>query len=55
MLVSYQWLQDFLKLDQEPHQLGEKITRTGVEIAEVKHPEERSEERRVGKECRCRR
>ena len=40
MLVSYQWLQDFLKLDQEPHQLGEKITRTGVEIAEVKHPEE---------------
>ena len=40
MLVSYQWLQDFLKLDQDPNELGEKITRTGVEVAEVKHPEE---------------
>ncbi|WEV70403.1 phenylalanine--tRNA ligase subunit beta [Lactobacillus sp. ESL0785] len=40
MLVSYNWLQDFLKLDQDPKQLGEKITRTGVEVAEVKHPQE---------------
>ncbi|BDR60724.1 phenylalanine--tRNA ligase subunit beta [Lactobacillus xylocopicola] len=39
MLVSYQWLQDFLKLEQDPQDLGEEITRTGVEIAEVKHPE----------------
>lgn len=40
MLVSYNWLQDFLTLKQEPAKLGEKITRTGVEVAEVKHPEE---------------
>lgn len=40
MLVSYNWLQDFLKLDQDPSDLAEKITRTGVEVAEVKHPQE---------------
>lgn len=40
MLVSYNWLQDFLDLDEDPKDLAEKITRTGVEIAEVKHPEE---------------
>ncbi|RHW52720.1 phenylalanine--tRNA ligase subunit beta [Lactobacillus bombicola] len=39
MLVSYRWLQDFLKLDQDPEKLAEKITRTGVEVAEVKHPQ----------------
>lgn len=38
MLVSYNWLKDFVKLQVEPHALAEKITRTGVEIAEVKHP-----------------
>ncbi|WEV44249.1 phenylalanine--tRNA ligase subunit beta [Lactobacillus sp. ESL0684] len=38
MLVSYNWLRDFINLDQDPKQLGEKITRTGVEVAEVKHP-----------------
>lgn len=40
MLVSYNWLQDFLKLDQDPHELAEKITRSGVEIASVNHPQE---------------
>ncbi len=30
MLVSYNWLQDFLNLDEDPHDLAEKITRTGV-------------------------
>lgn len=39
MLVSYNWLKDFLKLDQEPNALAEKITRTGVEIAGVEHPQ----------------
>ncbi|KRL63401.1 phenylalanine--tRNA ligase subunit beta [Lactobacillus psittaci] len=38
MLVSYKWLQDFLDLDVEPHELAEKITRTGIEIASVEHP-----------------
>ena len=40
MLVSYNWLQDFLNLDQDPKDLAEKITRTGVEIASVNHPQE---------------
>lgn len=40
MLVSYNWLQDFLYLNQDPKKLGEKITRTGVEIADIKHPKE---------------
>jgi phenylalanyl-tRNA synthetase beta chain len=39
MLVSYNWLQDFLNLDQDPKALAEKITRTGVEIAGVNHPQ----------------
>ena len=39
MLVSYNWLQDFLKLDEDPTVLSEKITRTGVEVAEVRHPQ----------------
>ena len=40
MLVSYNWLKDFLNLDEDPKELGEKITRTGVEIASVDHPAE---------------
>lgn len=40
MLVSYKWLQDFLKLDIDPNELAEKITRTGIEIASVDHPME---------------
>ncbi|MCT7693813.1 MAG: phenylalanine--tRNA ligase subunit beta, partial [Lactobacillus iners] len=39
MLVSYNWLKDFLDLDIEPNELAEKITRTGVEIADVIHPQ----------------
>ncbi|RVU70062.1 MULTISPECIES: phenylalanine--tRNA ligase subunit beta [Lactobacillus] len=39
MLVSFNWLKDFLNLDeQDPKALGEKITRTGVEIASVTRP-----------------
>ena len=53
MLVSYNWLQDFLNLDQEPHALAEKITRTGVEIADVKHPEEGLKKLVVGKVLDC--
>lgn len=40
MLVSYNWLKDFLNLNEDPKDLGEKITRTGVEIASVVHPAE---------------
>ncbi|BAQ56953.1 phenylalanyl-tRNA synthase beta subunit [Lactobacillus acetotolerans] len=39
MLVSYNWLQDFLKLNQDPNKLADEITRTGIEIASVNHPE----------------
>jgi len=53
MLVSYNWLQDFLNLDQEPHALAEKITCTGVEIADVKHPEEGLKKLVVGKVLDC--
>ncbi|NRN74796.1 MAG: phenylalanine--tRNA ligase subunit beta [Lactobacillus helveticus] len=53
MLVSYNWLQDFLNLDQDPHDLAEKITRTGVEIADVKHPEEGLKKLVVGKVLDC--
>ena len=40
MLVSYNWLQDFLDLNEDPKDLAERITRTGVEIADVIHPAE---------------
>ncbi|NMB32051.1 MAG: phenylalanine--tRNA ligase subunit beta, partial [Lactobacillus sp.] len=53
MLVSYNWLQDFLNLDQDPHDLAEKIARTGVEIADVKHPEEGLKKLVVGKVLDC--
>ena len=37
MLVSYNWLKDFLDLDEDPKDLGEKITRTGVETVSYTH------------------
>ena len=53
MLVSYNWLQDFIDLDQDPKALAEKITRTGVEIADVDHPEEGLKKIVVGKVLDC--
>lgn len=53
MLVSYNWLQDFLNLNQNPKDLAEKITRTGVEIAAVDHPEEGLKKLVVGKVLDC--
>ena len=53
MLVSYNWLQDFIKLDQNPNDLAEKITRTGVEVAEVKHPEDGMKKLVVGHIIDC--
>ena len=39
MLVSYNWLKDFLDLDgQDPYELAEEITRSGVEIPDRIHP-----------------
>ena len=39
MLVSYNWLKDFLDLDgQAPYELAEEITRSGVEIPDRIHP-----------------
>lgn len=40
MLVSYNWLKDYLNLVIDPKDLAEKITRTGIEIADVNHPME---------------
>ena len=53
MLVSYNWLKDFIELDQDPKDLAEKITRIGVEIAEVKHPEEGMKKMVVGHIIDC--
>lgn len=38
MLISYNWLQDFLKLNIEPAALAEKVTRMGIEIPTTVHP-----------------
>lgn len=38
MLISYNWLQDFLDLKSDPAVLAEKITRTGVEVPTTTHP-----------------
>lgn len=39
MLVSYNWLKEFVDIDDlDVNDLAEKITRTGVEIADVAHP-----------------
>lgn len=53
MLVSYNWLQDFLNLDEDPYDLAEKITRTGVEIADVNHPAEGLKKLVVGHVVDC--
>ncbi len=53
MLVSYNWLKDFLDLDEDPKDLGEKITRTGVEIASVDHPAEGLKKIVVGHILEC--
>ena len=53
MLVSYSWLKDFIDLDQDPKELAEKITRTGIEVAGVKHPEEGMKQIVVGHIIDC--
>ena len=53
MLVSYNWLQDFLDVDEKPKDLAEKITRTGIEIASVTHPEEGLKKLVVGHVVDC--
>lgn len=53
MLVSYNWLKDFLDLDIDPKDLGEKITRTGVEIASVEHPQDGLKKLVVGHVLDC--
>lgn len=53
MLVSYKWLQDFLKVDTEPKALAEKITRTGIEIASTVHPMAGLKKLVVGKVLTC--
>lgn len=53
MLVSYKWLQDFLDLTVEPHDLAEKITRSGIEIASTVHPEQGMKKVVVGHILSC--
>jgi phenylalanyl-tRNA synthetase beta chain len=35
MRVSYQWLQEYVALDLEPHELAKKLTMAGLEVEEV--------------------
>lgn len=53
MLVSYNWLKDFINLTQDPAALAEKITRTGVEIAAVNHPKKGLKKLVVGHVIDC--
>ncbi|MGX4763274.1 phenylalanine--tRNA ligase subunit beta [Holzapfeliella sp. JNUCC 72] len=40
MLVSYNWLKDYLDVTVDPADLAETITRTGIEIETLEHPQE---------------
>ena len=53
MLVSYNWLKDFLDIDDAPKDLAEKITRTGVEIETIAHPAEGLKKLVVGHILEC--
>lgn len=54
MLVSFNWLKDFLNLDQQdPYQLAEKVTRTGVEVPDRIHPEKGMKKLVVGHILQC--
>lgn len=54
MLVSYNWLKDFLDLDgQDPYELAEKITRSGVEIPDRVHPMDGLKKLVVGRVLDC--
>lgn len=37
MLVSYNWLKDYLDLEIDPNELANEVTLTGIEIASVTH------------------
>lgn len=54
MLVSYNWLKDFLDLDgQDPYELAEEITRSGVEIPDRVHPMDGLKKLVVGRVLDC--
>lgn len=54
MLVSYNWLKDFLDLDgQDPYELAEEITRSGVEIPDRIHPMDGLKKLVVGRVLDC--
>lgn len=54
MLVSYNWLKDFLDLDgQDPYELAEEITRSGVEIPDRVHPMDSLKKLVVGRVLDC--
>lgn len=39
MLISYNWLQDFIEINESPEKLGEILTDTGLEVEKI-HPVE---------------
>ena len=35
MLVSYQWLKDYVDIDMDPQELADKLTMVGLEVSSV--------------------
>jgi len=57
MKVPYSWLKELVPCELTAEELAEKLTMQGVSVEGIEHLGkglERSEERRVGKECRSR-
>ena len=62
MKVSLNWLKDFVDIDMPAEALGHLLTMNGLEVEGIEAVGQslddivvaRSEERRVGKECRSR-
>lgn len=54
MLISYEWLKDFVNLDDiTPEQLADKMSRTGIEVEEVKRPSDGLKKIVVGEVVDC--
>lgn len=40
MKISYKWLQEYIELSEDPDVLADKVSRTGIEVASVRRPDE---------------
>lgn len=39
MDVSYDWLKELVNIPVSPEELADKVSRTGIEVDDVKHPD----------------